>query len=43
MDSVLAECEKEMARYEGDEKTPINFGGGCDRVMTAVTDPFIQE
>lgn len=43
MDSVLAECMQEIAKFEGDDNTPINLGGGCDGVMTAVTDPFTQE
>jgi len=43
MDKVLAKCMKHLEDFKGDDKTPINVGGGCEGVMYAVTDPFVQE
>jgi hypothetical protein len=43
MEEVLARCMTRLEAFEGDDKTPINVGGGCEGVMSAVTDPFIQE
>jgi len=33
----------EIEKYPGLDNTPVNMGGGCEGLMSAVTAPFEKE